>query len=195
MPKRQLKPKTILYPLPAVLVSCCDGNGNSNIITISYTGILSADPPLVYISVRPARFSYPMLKEGGDFVINIPGMEHLGVTDYCGVASGRNGSKFETTGLTELPASVVKSPLIAECPVNLECKITQVVPCGTHDVFMAEVVAAHADEGILTDGGKVDIAKVAAIAFCYDALEYWSLNARARGYGFTKGKLKSRQPG
>jgi len=189
MGKKIVKTKTVLAPLPALLVTCQDSEGNANIITISYAGIVNAEPPMVYISVRPPRFSYNMIKESGEYVINIPGEELLRVTDYCGLVSGRKVNKFEATGLTPMPAEKVKPPIIKECPINLECVTKEVVSLGTHDVFIAEVVAVHATEEALTENGKLDIAKAKPFAFCYDSMQYWSLKEDIGGYGLSKGKL------
>ena len=189
MAKKNVKTKTTLAPLPAVLVTCQDKAGNSNIITISYIGVVNAEPPMIYISVRPPRFSYNMIKESGEYVVNIPGENLLRVTDYCGIVSGRKVSKFETTGLTPIPAQKVKAPLIKECPVNLECVIKQIVPLGTHDVFISEVVAVNADEEVLDPDEKVDIGKARPFSFCYDSMQYWSLKEGVGLYGFSKGKL------
>jgi len=175
--------------VPTLLVTCTDRSGRHNIITISYAGIVNTSPPIINISVKPSRYSHAMLKETGDFVINIPGEDLLKEADYCGVASGRDVDKFAATGLTALPASLVKSPLIKECPINLECVVQQVVTCGSYDLFIAEVVAAHGDEEYLQAGNKIDIARVKPIAFCYDSMQYWSLKENLGRYGYTKGKL------
>ncbi|MGE4557562.1 MAG: flavin reductase family protein [Desulfovibrionaceae bacterium] len=187
MAKIVAKTKTTLSPLPALLVTCQDASGKSNIITISYVGVVNATPPMIYISVRPPRFSYPMIKESGEFVINIPGDDLQKETDHCGITSGRNVDKWELTGLTPAPATKVKAPLIKECHVNLECVTKQIIPLGTHDMFLAEVVAVDADEEYLQPGGKVDIDKIRPFAFCYDAMEYWSLKDCIGPYGFSKG--------
>ncbi|MEW6266200.1 MAG: flavin reductase family protein [Thermodesulfobacteriota bacterium] len=189
MAKKILKVKTTLAPLPALLVTCQDREGNSNIITISYAGVVNADPPMIYISVRPPRHSYNMIKESGEFVINIPGENVLKETDYCGIVSGSKVDKFQATGFTAIPAAKVKAPLIKECPVNLECMVKNVIPLGSHDLFLSEVVAVQADEDVLHPDDKVDIEKVKPFSFCYDSMQYWSLKERIGAYGFTKGKL------
>lgn len=189
--KIALRKNTLLAPVPTFLVSCADAAGRPNIITISYAGIVNTTPPLINISIKPSRYSHGLIKESGEFVINIPGVSLLEETDYCGVASGRTVDKFAATGLTAVPASCVKAPLIKECPVNLECVTTTIVSCGHYDLFIAEVVAAHGDEEFLKAGNKVDIAKLQPIAFCYDAMEYWSLRDSLGRYGYTKGKLGS----
>jgi flavin reductase (DIM6/NTAB) family NADH-FMN oxidoreductase RutF len=188
--KIALKLKTTLAPVPTLLVSCTDLSGRHNIITISYAGIVNTTPPIINISIKPSRYSWGLIKATGDFVINIPGENLLRETDYCGVASGQDVDKFALTGLTPLPSSLVKSPLIKECPVNLECVTSQIVTCGNYDLFIAEVVAVHADEEFLDAGRRLDIDRVKPIAFCYDAMQYWSLKANMGKYGYTKGKIQ-----
>ena len=145
--KKQIwKPGNMLYPLPVVMVSVADGSGKKNIITVAWTGTVCSDPPMVSISVRPERYSYQMIQETGEFVINLATKELAFATDYCGVKSGRDIDKFKELGLTAMPASKVKAPLIGESPVSIECKVTEVKHLGTHDMFLAEVVAVQADE-------------------------------------------------
>lgn len=146
MSKQIWKPGNMLYPLPVVMVSVADKEGKQNIITIAWTGTICSDPPMVSISVRPERYSYHMIKETGEFVINLTTKELAFATDYCGVKSGRDVDKFAAMQLTPVRGEKVKAPLIAESPVNLECKVTEVKHLGTHDMFMAEVVCVHADE-------------------------------------------------
>jgi flavin reductase (DIM6/NTAB) family NADH-FMN oxidoreductase RutF len=190
--KVPLRPDTILAPVPTFLVSCADAGGRANIITISYAGIVNTSPPLINISIKPSRLSHGIIKDSGEFVVNIPGEELLEISDWCGVVSGREFDKFAGTGLTALPAEKVKAPLIKECPVNLECAVTAIHPCGIYDLFIAEVVAAHGDEEFLNAKGRVDPGKLKPIAFCYNSMEYWSLAASLGRYGYTKGKLNRR---
>ena len=189
MAKILLKAKTTLAPVPTLLVTCTDARGRHNIITISYAGIVNTTPPLINISIKPSRHSHALIRATGEFVINIPGENLLRQTDYCGVASGRDVDKFAETGLTALPASLVKAPLIKECPVNLECVTRQIVRCGDYDLFIAEVLAVHADEDCLQAGNRLDIGRLRPIAFCYDAMRYWSLKDDLGKYGYTKGRL------
>ena len=146
MSKQIWKPGNMLYPLPVVMVSVADKEGKQNIITIAWTGTICSDPPMVSISVRPERYSYHMIKETGEFVINLTTKELAFATDYCGVKSGRDVDKFAAMQLTPVRGEKVKAPFIADSPVNLECKVTEVKHLGTHDMFMAEVVCVHADE-------------------------------------------------
>lgn len=145
MGKQLWKPGNMLYPLPVVMVSLADRDGRPNIITLAWVGTVCTNPPMVSISVRPERYSYPILKETGEFVINLTTKELAFATDYCGVKSGRDVDKFKEMGLTPIPASEVKAPMIKESPVNIECKVRQILPLGSHDMFLADVVAVHAD--------------------------------------------------
>ena len=154
MSKQIWKPGNMLYPLPVVMVSVADKEGKQNIITIAWTGTICSDPPMVSISVRPERYSYHMIKETGEFVINLTTKELAFATDYCGVKSGRDVDKFAAMQLTPVRGEKVKAPLIAESPVNLECKVTEVKHLGTHDMFMAEVVCVHADEKYMDEHNR-----------------------------------------
>lgn len=135
MSKELWKPGNMLYPLPVVMVSLADAEGHPNIITLAWVGTVCTNPPMVSISVRPERYSYPILKETGEFVINLTTKDLTFATDYCGVKSGRDVDKFKEMGLTAIPASVVKAPMIGESPVNIECKVREVKPLGSHDMF------------------------------------------------------------
>ena len=136
----------MLYPLPAVMVSVTDGKGNDNIITVAWAGTVCTNPPMVSISVRPERFSYQMMRDTGEFVINLTTEELAFATDYCGVKSGRDVDKFKETGLTREKADIVKAPMIKESPVSIECKVKEIKELGSHHMFIAEVEAVHADE-------------------------------------------------
>lgn len=181
MPKVSKRPSTYLYPLPTVLVTC--GNNPPNIITIAWTGILSSGPPTLGIGVRPSRYSHGLIKESGEFVVNVPTAEQLQIVDYCGHVSGRDVDKWTETGLTPEPASAVKPPLIAQCPVNLECTVTHTLDLGTHDLFVGEIVAVHMDEAVLDDRGRLDRSKVNYFAFL--GTEYWSLGEHLGTYGYS----------
>lgn len=140
------KPGTMIYPLPAVMVSCGAGPEEYNIITISWTGTICTDPPMCYISVRPQRHSYQIIKKNSEYVINLTTKKLAYATDWCGVKSGSKHRKFEEMGLTPVAASMVKAPMIDECPVNIECIVKEITELGSHHMFISEVVAVHADE-------------------------------------------------
>lgn len=189
MAKKNIGAHPAISPIPAFMVSCADKEDNSDIITISYGGIVSAVPPMVYISVRDTRYSYPMLKESNEFVINIPGEDLAKETDICGITTGRKVDKWELCGLTKEAGEIVKAPMIKECPVNMECVTRHVIHLGSHDIFLAEVVATHAEEGVLNDKDKVMIDKVKPFAFCYNIQEYWTLKDLIGHYGWAKQDL------
>lgn len=167
MAKEIWKPGNMLYPLPVVMVSMADSDGNNNIITIAWAGTVCTNPPMVSISVRPERYSYPILKETGEFVINLTTKELAFATDYCGVKSGREVDKFKEMKLTPIPASQVMAPMIAESPVNIECRVKEVIPLGSHDMFLADVVAVHADEKYMDEKRKFHLEKAEPIVYSH----------------------------
>ena len=193
MSKKIFDPITALVPLPAVMVSCQKPNEKPNIITISWTGIVCSEPPMLSISVRKNRFSYEIIKSTGEFVVNITNHRLAKATDICGVASGRDHDKFALAGLTPEEASIVQVPLIKESPINLECQTRSIIELGSHDLFIAEIVATHIDDDILDSEGRIDIQKLDPLAYCAKARQYWSGFSRPEGrYGFTAEDLKSK---
>jgi len=187
MPKMEIQPSTLLYPVPVVLVTCGDIDAKPNIITIAWTGIICSDPPMVSISVRPHRYSAALIRESREFVINIPTEDMLEKVDRCGAISGKGHDKFKEVGLTPVRGKAVKCPLIAECPVNIECKVTEIKPLGAHEVYLARVVACHADEKVLQDG-QVQVSKARPLVFCPVNSEYWTLGSKVGDYHFTSKK-------
>lgn len=181
MAKVQLKGSVMMGPLPAVMASVGTME-NSNVITIAWTGVLCSNPPRVYVSVRPERHSYQMLKETREFVINLAGKDLTAAVDYCGFKSGREVDKFAEMGFDKEAASVVACPMIKQSPINLECKVFDVVNLGSHDVFMADVVAVHVDESIMVDG-KVDFAKANLINYQHG--EYYANGKHLGRFGFS----------
>ena len=169
MAKELWKPGNMLYPLPVVMVSMADKNGKTNIITIAWAGTVCTNPPKVSISVRPERYSYPILKETGEFVINLTTKELAFATDYCGVKSGRDVDKFKEMKLTPLKAKEVKAPLIQESPVNLECRVREILPLGSHHMFLADVAAVHADEKYMDEKHKFHLEKAEPIVYSHGA--------------------------
>ncbi|MBO4696918.1 MAG: flavin reductase family protein [Lachnospiraceae bacterium] len=182
MAKQSWKPGNMLYPLPVVMVSCADG-GKPNILTVAWTGTICSDPPMVSISVRKERYSYDLIKKSGEFVINLTTEALVRATDYCGVRSGRKEDKFERTGLTPVPAEVVKAPLIAESPVNIECRVKEIKELGSHDMFLAEVVAVHADEAYMDEGGKFDLSFAKPIVYSHGT--YYCLGKALGTFGYS----------
>lgn len=163
-PKRLMAPFTALYPLPVVLVSCGDLRAERNAITLAWVGTVASDPPCVAIGVRPTRYSYGLIQRYGDFVINMPRADQAGILEYCGSVSGRTEDKFKGAGITPAAAESVRAPLVAEFPVNIECRVRHRIPLGSHDLFVAEIVSVHADPDVLTDG-EVDPAKLDPVAY------------------------------
>lgn len=182
MPKIELPPSEALYPVPVVLVSSGDKD-RANIITIAWCGIVCSGPPLLSISIRPSRHSYKMIRDKGDFVINIPSEELLEKIDFCGMISGSSTDKFKAAGFTKIASSKVTAPIIEECPVNIECKVIKSINLGTHDMFIGEIVAVHADEDVLDEGGNINYKKAKPIV--YNRGEYWNLGKKVGYYGFS----------
>lgn len=183
MSKQIWKPGNMLYPLPVVMVSVADKEGKQNIITIAWTGTICSDPPMVSISVRPERYSYHMIKETGEFVINLTTKELAFATDYCGVKSGRDVDKFAAMPLTPVRGEKVKAPLIAESPVNLECKVTEVKHLGTHDMFMAEVVCVHADEKYMDEQNRFHLEMADPIVYSHGT--YMTTGEKIGTFGYS----------
>ena len=167
VPKMVKNPFVALRPVPVVLVSCGHGE-QANIITIAWTGILCSNPPQVGIGVRSDRHSHGLIQDTGEFVINVPGEGLLDEVEYCGFVSGRDADKFARRGLTPAPGSVVQTPIIAECPLNLECRLAHTVPLGSHDLFVGEVMAVQLSEEVLDERGRVDNDKLRPILFTGD---------------------------
>lgn len=190
MAKVQWKAGTFIYPIPAVLVSCGTME-KSNIITVAWTGILNTNPAMCYISVRPERYSHDIIKETGEFVINLTNKQLAYATDWCGVKSGKNVDKFKEMKLTKETANFVKAPLIKESPVSVECKVKQIVPLGSHDMFVAEVLSIDADEKYIDEKGAFDISKCDLIA--YSNGNYYSLGKKIGRFGFSVQKNKKKK--
>ena len=189
--KRSFKPGTLLSPVPAVMVSCGEGE-NKNIITIGWTGIINSDPPITYISVRKSRHSHHIIEETGEFVINLTTEKLAYATDYCGVKSGRDVDKFKELNLTPETGEKVRCPMITQCPVNLECRVMEVKSYPTHDMFIAEIVAVHADDEIIYEKGKIDISLAGLLAYVHG--EYYGLKKISIGrFGFSVMKPKTRK--
>lgn len=183
MSKVSWKPGNMLYPLPAVLVTCRDKAGNDNVLTIAWTGTICSDPAMLYISVRPERYSYPMIKETGEFVVNLTTEELLKATDYCGVRSGRDEDKFRAAGLTKGEAQKVNAPIIMESPVNIECKVKEIVPLGSHDMFIAEVVNVQVSEEYMNEKGTFDLSAAKPLAYSHG--RYYEMGAELGSFGYS----------
>ena len=176
------KPGNMVYPLPAVLVSCAAG-GRDNLITVAWTGTLCSEPAMTYVSVRPERYSYNLIRESGEFVINLTTQALCAATDFCGVRSGREVDKFEACGLHREKAQFVAAPLLAESPVNIECRVKEVREYGSHHMFAAEVLAVHVDTDYMNEKGKFDLEKAGVIAYSHG--EYFGLGEKLGRFGYS----------
>ncbi len=187
MSKIKWKGGTLLAPVPPALVSC--GSMESpNMLTVAWTGIVNSDPPMTYVSIRPSRHSYQLIKESGEFVINLPSSHIIRSIDFCGVRSGRDVNKFEACHLTPETATAVKCPMVAESPVSLECRVTKVIPLGSHDMFLAEIVAVNVSEALVDDAGKLHLEKAALAAYSHG--DYFSLGKKIGSFGYSVKKKK-----
>ncbi len=187
MQKVRFRGGTLLGPLPPVMVSCGDGTA-SNILTVAWTGILNTIPPKTYISVRPSRYSYGILKEKGEFVLNLTPAALVRTADYCGTFTGAKVDKFAKCHLTRQFAKEVAAPMIAECPVSLCCRVTDTVPLGSHEMFIADIVAVYADESLLDAAGKLHLEKAGLCAYAHG--EYFALGKKIGTFGFSAAKKK-----
>ena len=187
MAKKSIAPSTMLVPLPAVLVTCGGFQRKANIITISWCGIACSQPPMIAVAVRENRYSFNLIKESGEFVVNVPGANLVKEVDFCGNHSGKDLNKFKETGLTPVNGEKVRAPLIEECPINLECQVRKTVELGSHHLFIGEIVATHIDESILTKEGRLDVKKIDPLVYTTNARQYWSGLSKLHGfYGYTR---------
>lgn len=183
MGKQIWEPCSILSPVPAVLVTVRGKSGQDNVLTIAWCGTVCSSPAMVSISVRKERFSYEMLRESGEFVINLVTEELTRAADYCGVRSGKNEDKFRTSGLTKEPASKVSAPLIAESPVNIECRVKEVLELGSHDLFLAEVLSVDVDEKLLDERGRLMLERAGLVAYAHG--QYFPLGETIGSFGYS----------
>jgi len=184
MRKTEVQPSGALYPVPVVLVSCLDREADrANVITVAWCGIVASVPPIISVSIRPSRYSYKLISQEREFVVNIPSSIMLDRVDLCGTISGRDADKVSRCNFTMVNASKISCPMIMECSANLECRLNDIVKLGSHDMFVAEVVAAHFDEGILSADGKIDFKKAKPIVLNHG--EYWDLGKMIGSYGFS----------
>ncbi len=183
------KPGTMIYPLPAVMVSCGADAGEYNIITVSWTGTICTDPAMCYISVRPLRHSYEIIKSRGEYVINLTTKSLAYATDWCGVKSGSRYNKFSEMGLTPVPASKVNAPMIGESPVNIECVVKEIIELGSHHMFISEVVAVNADDKYIDpETGLFRLSE--AVPICYSHGKYYELGKLIGKFGYSVEKKK-----
>lgn len=188
--KRTLRGGNMLNPAPVVMVSCGSTLDEYNIITVAWAGTVNSDPPVCAVSIRPERHSYGIIKQSGAFVINLVDKRLTPYADWCGVRSGRKYNKFVETGLTPVRATMVNAPMIEESPVNLECKVTQVIPLGSHDLFLAEVVAVHVNEKLFSPKtDAIDLKRANLVAYSHG--HYYTLGEIIGKFGFSVEKKRS----
>lgn len=184
------KPGTVIYPVPAVMVSCGTME-EKNIITVAWTGTVNSDPAMTYVSIRPSRHSYEIIKERGEFVINLVTEKLAYACDYCGVKSGRDIDKFAEMTLTAKKGEKVDAPIIYESPVNIECKVKEIIPLGTHDMFLAEVVSVQVSDDYLDETGKFHFDKAKPI--CYSHGAYYGLGKKLGTFGYSVKKKEDKK--
>lgn len=184
MAKQVWRGGNMLYPLPAVMVSCADASGASDIVTVAWTGTICTNPPMLYVSIRPERASYRLIRESGEFVVNLTTRRLQRACDWCGVRSGRDYDKWAECGLTPAPAAKLElAPVIAESPVNIECKVTEVKELGSHHMFLASVEAVQVDESLVDVRGRLDLARAGLTAYSHG--EYFELGQRLGTFGYS----------
>ena len=187
MAKQTWKAGNMIYPLPAVMVSCGDKEGNTNIITIGWTGTICTNPAMLYISIRPERYSYHMLRESEEFVVNLTTEELAYATDWCGVKSGRDFDKWKEMKLTPVKAEKLEyAPMIGECPVNIECKVVEVKELGSHAMFLAEVVSVQVDDAYMDETGKFHLNNTGLMTYSHGAYKELGADIGTFGYSVKK---------
>lgn len=189
MTKISFKGSAMLNPVPSILITSENKEGKTNVFTVGWIGTACTKPPMITAAIRPERLSYEYIKETGEFVVNLPSKDMVRTVDFCGVRSGKNIDKIKHCNLTLEESEKVKVPSIKQCPVSLECKVKTITPLGSHDLFLAEVLAIHVEENLLDESGKIHLEKANLI--CYSHGEYFSLNSKALGkFGYSVQKKK-----
>lgn len=191
MARTYWKPGTIVYPLPAVMVSCGENPEEYNIITIAWTGTINSDPPMCYISVRPGRHSYDIIKRTGEFVINLTTEKLAKATDWCGCRSGRKYNKWKEMNLTPAPAKMVKAPIIDESPVNIECRVKDIVELGSHHMFISEVVSVSVDDTYMNEKQAFSFSKANPLVYSHG--HYFGMGKRIGKFGWSVEKKKTKK--
>jgi flavin reductase (DIM6/NTAB) family NADH-FMN oxidoreductase RutF len=191
MAKVTLEKSAFLAPIPVVLLSCVGAEGSPNIMTVAWVSVAATTPAMVSVAIRSERHSYGLIRETGEFVLNVPSVSLVRAVDFCGAVSGQTVDKFSETKLTPVPGVKVRPPLIRECPLNLECVVRQSIPLGSHDLFLAEVVAVHADADIVEDGIIV-LGRIAPLVYDPFGGDYWSLKEVVAHHGFSEGTMPDR---
>lgn len=189
MKKREFKGSVLLNPVPVVMITCRNKEGKENVFTVAWTGTICTKPPMLSISVRPERLSYEYIKETMEFTVNMPHKKQTRETDFCGVRSGRQLDKIKECGFTMVEGKDVNVPFIKECPVNIECKVKQIIPLGTHDIFLAEVVGSHVNENLMDENDKIHLEWANLISYSHG--EYFPISNEPIGkFGYSVAKKK-----
>lgn len=191
MAKQKWKAGNMVYPLPAVLVSCGDKEGNVNLMTAAWTGTICSEPPMVYVSIRKERYSHHMIKETGEYVINLTTEKLAEATDFCGVRSGRDMDKFKEMKLTPVKGELQYAPMVAESPVSIECRVTDVMELGSHDMFIAEVTAVYVDEQYMDAKGTFHLEKAEPLVYSHG--QYYGVGKHLGGFGYAVRKKPVRK--
>ena len=191
MAKQIWKGGNMLNPVPVVMVTCKRPGEKPNIITAAWTGTICSDPPMLYVSIKPERYSHGIINDTREFVVNLVGREMIRACDWCGVMSGRDHDKFKETGLTPEPSAIVSAPNIAESPLSLECRVTEVLHLGSHDMFLAEVVSVAADERYCDKNGRFRMDRAGLAAYCHG--EYYALGEKLGRFGCSVEKKKRKK--
>lgn len=190
MAKVKWRGGTLLSPVPPAMVTCSDGE-HDNVLTIAWTGIINSDPPKTYISVRPSRYSHEIIRKSGVFAINVTTKDLVRAADWCGVYTGAKVDKFERCKLEKAPATEIDCPILAASPLTLECRVTDMVPLGSHDMFLADIVAVDVDEALIGEDGKLHLDRAGLVAYAHG--EYFELGKRLGKFGFAVAKKKKPQ--
>lgn len=190
MSKRKFKGSVVLNPVPVVIISTKNKEGKENVFTVAWTGTVCTKPPMLSISVRPSRLSYEYIKETMSFVVNIPSSDMVKKVDYCGVRSGRTNDKIKEMGFNMIPCDDIEGSYINECPISIECKVKSIVPLGTHDMIIADVLSSHIDESLMDEKGKIHFEKGDLITYCHG--EYYKMPQNSIGkFGYSVMKKKT----
>ena len=191
MAKIKWRGGTLLGPVPPALVTCSDGE-RDNVLTVAWTGIVNSDPPKTYISVRPSRHSYEMIRKSGVFAINLTCESLVRAADWCGVYTGAKVDKFERCSLAREPANEIPCPILSESPLSLECRVTDVIPLGSHDMFLADIVAVDVDEALIDESGKLHLDRAHLVAYAHG--DYFALGKQLGHFGYAVAKKKKKRP-
>lgn len=188
--KEEWRPSNLLYPLPVVMVSCQRGQEKPNIITIAWAGTVCTKPPMLSISVRKERHSYNIIKDSREFIVNVPSVKIAKAVDFCGVRSGAKLDKFEATGLTPGKAKKVNAPIIKECPINIECQVDRIIPLGSHDLFLANIVSIQVTESLIDTEGRLDLLQSGLVGYVHG--HYHEIGKYLGHFGYSVRKKKGR---